>query len=523
MKADFTEISGIIKQEISQYKSKLDVSTVGRVVELADGIARIYGLDDVMVGEVLEFEEDVFGEAFNLEEDSVGAVIYGDYTKVREGADVKATGRLMSVPVGAELLGRVLNSLCEPIDGGPAVETSKRRFIESDAPGIAQRQPVVQPLQTGLKCIDSMIPIGRGQRELIIGDRKTGKTAIALDTIINQKDQDVICVYVSIGQRASALAEIAEILRKSGAMDYTIVIAASAAESAPMQYIAPYSGCALAEYFMYEKNRDTLCIYDDLSKHAISYRQLSLLLRRPPGREAYPGDIFYLHSRLLERSAKLSDKHGGGSLTALPIVETLEGQISAYIPTNVISITDGQIYLVRDLFHAGIRPAVDVGISVSRVGGHAQVEAMKKVAAKLRLDLAAFRELQNFAKLGTELDAVSRAQLDQGERMVELLKQPQFEPMTVGAQVITIFIGSKGLLGDVPVNEVSKFATEFLKWLMKEHPDYVDEINKTGTFSDDLADKVTAALTRYKSLRVPISRKDCEMGSLETTEISDRP
>jgi F-type H+/Na+-transporting ATPase subunit alpha len=486
-------------------------------VELADGIARIYGLDQAMVGEVLEFENDVFGEAFNLEEDSVAAVIYGDYTKVREGADVRATGRLMSVPVGEALLGRVLNSLCEPIDGGPIVETSLRRFIESDAPGIAQRQPVVQPLQTGLKCIDSMIPIGRGQRELIIGDRKTGKTAIALDTIINQKDQNVICVYVSIGQRASALAEIVDILRKCGAMAYTTVIAASAADSAPMQYIAPYSGCALAEYFMYEKHHDTLCIYDDLSKHAISYRQLSLLLRRPPGREAYPGDIFYLHSRLLERSAKLSDKHGGGSLTALPIVETLEGQISAYIPTNVISITDGQIYLVRDLFHAGIRPAVDVGISVSRVGGHAQVEAMKKVAAKLRLDLAAFRELQNFAKLGTELDAVSRAQLDQGDRMVELLKQPQFAPMTVGAQVITIFIGSKGLLGDVPVNQVSEFAGKFLQWLMKEYPAYIDEINKTGTFSDALADKVAAALTQYKSLKAQGSPLDHDWNTPDTS------
>ena len=517
MKPDFTEISGLIKQEISQYKNKLDVSTVGRVVELADGIARIYGLDQVMVGEVLEFENEVFGEAFNLEEDSVGAVIYGDYTKVREGADVKATGRLMSVPVGEELLGRVLNSLCEPIDGGPIVETSSRRFIESDAPGIAHRQPVGQPLQTGLKCIDSMIPIGRGQRELIIGDRKTGKTAIALDTIINQKDQNVICVYVSIGQRASAVAEIVEILRKCGALAYTIVIAASAADSAPMQYIAPYSGCALAEYFMYDKHRDTLCVYDDLSKHAISYRQLSLLLRRPPGREAYPGDIFYLHSRLLERSAKLSDKHGGGSLTALPIVETLEGQISAYIPTNVISITDGQIYLVRDLFHAGIRPAVDVGISVSRVGGNAQVAAMKKVAAKLRLDLAAFRELQSFAKLGTELDAVSRAQLDRGDRMVELLKQPQFAPMTVGEQVISIFTGSKDLLCDVPVNQVSEFATKFLKWLMKEYPAYIDEINKTGTFSDALADKVAAAAIQYKSLKPPGSRADHDWNTPDTS------
>ncbi|MCJ7777854.1 MAG: F0F1 ATP synthase subunit alpha, partial [Sedimentisphaerales bacterium] len=461
MKADFTEIGSILKQEISQYKSKLEVSKVGRVVELADGIARIYGLDDAMVGEVLEFENDIFGEAFNLEEESIGAVIYGDYTKVREGSDVRVTGRLMSVPVSEEVLGRVLNPLCEPIDGGPPIKTSVRRLIETDAPGIAHRQPVRQPLQTGLKSIDSMIPIGRGQRELIIGDRKTGKTAIVLDTIINQKDKNVICVYVAIGQRASAIAEVIDTLKRYGAMAHSIVIAASASDSAPMQYIAPYSGCALAEHFMYEKNRDTLCVYDDLSKHAIAYRQLSLLLRRPPGREAYPGDIFYLHSRLLERSAKLSDKRGGGSMTALPIVETLEGQISAYIPTNVISITDGQIYLLRELFHAGIRPAIDVGVSVSRVGGDAQVEAMKKVAAKLRLDLAAFRELQNFARLGTDLDKASQAQLDRGSRMVELLKQPQFCPMSVGEQVITIFVGSSGLLDDIPVKEVGELVIRF--------------------------------------------------------------
>jgi len=374
-----------------------------------------------------------------------------------------------------------------------------RRFIESDAPGIAQRQPVKQSLQTGLKSIDSMIPIGRGQRELIIGDRKTGKTAIALDTIINQKGKDVICIYVAIGQRASAIAEVVETLKKYDAMPYTVVIAASAADSAPMQYIAPYAGCALAEYFMYERHRDTLCVYDDLSKHAIAYRQLSLLLRRPPGREAYPGDIFYLHSRLLERSAKLSDKRGGGSLTALPIVETLEGQISAYIPTNVISITDGQIYLLRELFHAGVRPAIDVGVSVSRVGGDAQVPAMKKVAAKLRLDLAAFRELQNFARLGTELDSASQAQLDRGSRMVELLKQPQFAPMTVGEQVITIYIGSVGLLDDIAVNAVGEFATKFLQHLAKEHPQYVDEINKTKVFSDELAEKIAATIKQFKA------------------------
>jgi len=407
---------------------------------------------------------------------------------------------VISIQVGQELLGRVVNPLCQPIDGGPAIAASATRPIESDAPGIAERQPVKQPLQTGLKSIDSMIPIGRGQRELIIGDRKTGKTAIAIDTIINQKDKNVICIYVAIGQKVSTVAEVVEILNRYGAMAYTVVIAASAGDSAPMQYIAPYSGCALAEYFMYEQHRDTLCVYDDLSKHAVAYRQLSLLLRRPPGREAYPGDIFYLHSRLLERSAKLSEQLGGGSMTALPVVETLEGQISAYIPTNVISITDGQIYLQKDLFHAGIRPAIDVGMSVSRVGGHAQVDAMKKVASKLRLDLAAFRELQNFARLGTELDSAAQSQLDRGNRMVELLKQQQFAPMSVGEQVITIFAGASGLLDDVAVDAVSRFADGFLQQLRKEHPEYIDEINKTGKLSDELRQKLTAAMNGYKVL-----------------------
>ena len=501
MKFDVSEISGILKQEISQYRNKLDMSTVGRVIEVGDGIARIYGLDNAMAGEILRFENDIIGEAFNLEEDSVGAVIYGEYTKVKEGSDVHLTGQLMSIPVGDELLGRVVNPLCEVVDGGPAINAATRRNIESDAPGIAQRQPVKQSLQTGIKSIDSMIPIGRGQRELIIGDRKTGKTAIALDTIINQKDKNVICVYVAIGQKESTVAEVVDTLRKHDAMGYTVVFVASASDSAPMQYIAPYAGCTIAEYFMYEKHRDTLCIYDDLSKHAVAYRQLSLLLRRPPGREAYPGDIFYLHSRLLERSAKLSEKLGGGSLTALPMVETLEGQISAYIPTNVISITDGQIYLQRDLFHAGIRPAIDVGISVSRVGGNAQVEAMKKVASKLRLDLAAFRELQDFARMGTELDSTAQAQLDRGNRMVELLKQPQFSPMTVGEQVITIFAGASGQLDDVPVNEVSQFMALLLQHLMVQHREYIDEINKTGKFGDELAGKVTAAIKTYKETR----------------------
>jgi len=501
MKFDVREISNILKQEIGQYKNKLAVSTVGRVVEVGDGIATIYGLDNAMVGEMLLFGNNVIGEVFNLEEDSVGSVIYGDYTKVKEGSDVRTSGYLLSIPVGEKLMGRVVDPLCRPLDGGPPVEASVRRAIEFDAPGIAQRQPVKQPLQTGLKSIDSMIPIGRGQRELIIGDRKTGKTAIALDAIINQKDKDVICVYVAIGQKESTVAEVIENLRRHGAMAYTVVVAATAAESAPMQYIAPYSGCTLAEYYMYEQHRDTLCVYDDLSKHAVAYRQLSLLLRRPPGREAYPGDIFYLHSRLLERSAKLSEAHGGGSLTALPIIETLEGQISAYIPTNVISITDGQIYLLKDLFNAGIRPAVDVGTSVSRVGGNAQVGAMKKVAAKLRLDLATYEELKNFARLGTELDVTAQAQLDRGSRMVELLKQPQFVPMSVGRQVITIFAGSSGLLDDVAITTISRFAEELLEWLGKNHPDYIEEIDKTKEFSDLLAEKLKTAITEFKQLK----------------------
>jgi F-type H+-transporting ATPase subunit alpha len=500
MKFDVSEIKSVLKQEISRYQSKLDISTVGRVTEVGDGIARIYGLSNAMAAEMLEFEGGVLGEVFNLEEESIGAVIYGDYLKVKEGSNVRSTGKLLSVPVGNDILGRVVNPLCEPVDGGPAITATARRFIESESPGIAGRQPVKQPLQTGLKCIDSMIPIGRGQRELIIGDRKTGKTAIAIDTIINQKGKDVICVYVAIGLKESTIAEVVEILRVNGAMEYTVVVAASAGDSAPMQYIAPYAGCAIAEYFMYDHKRDTLCVYDDLSKHAIAYRQLSLLLRRPPGREAFPGDIFYLHSRLLERGVKLSNELGGGSLTALPIVETLEGQVSAYIPTNVISITDGQIYLQKDLFHAGVRPAVDVGISVSRVGGDAQIDAMKKVAGKLRLDLASFRELQDFARLGTELDPAAQAQLDRGCRMVELLKQPQYRPLTAGEQVISIFAGSSGLLDDVPVEAVGRFATELLAWIRADKPEYIHEIDTVKKMSDDLTKKLTGAINTFKSV-----------------------
>jgi len=500
MKIDISEITGILKQEIAQYEAKLAVVKVGRVVEVGDGIARIYGLEGAMASEMLLFENDIIGEVFNLEEDSLAAVIYGDYTKIREGSDVRSTGRLMSVPIGDEVIGRIVTPLCQPLDGGPAITTKAIRLLESEAPGIAQRQPVRQPLQTGIKSIDSMIPIGRGQRELIIGDRKTGKTAIALDTMINQKGKDVICVYVAIGQKDSTIAEVIDVLRRHEAMDYTIVIAATAADSAPVQYIAPYAGCALAEHFMYDKHRDTLCVYDDLSKHAVAYRQLSLLLRRPAGREAYPGDIFYLHSRLLERSAKLSDKLGAGSLTALPIVETLEGQVSSYIPTNIISITDGQIYLQRDLFHAGVRPAIDVGVSVSRVGGDAQVQAMKKVAARLRLDLAAYYELLDFARLGTELDPASQRRLERGKRMVELLKQPQFSPLSVGEEVVTILAGSSGLLDDIPVTAVAGFATDMLRWLNDRYPDLVAEINKTGKLSDELAGKITDRVNEYKTI-----------------------
>jgi F-type H+-transporting ATPase subunit alpha len=453
-----------------------------------------------MAGEMLLCEDGTVGEVFNLEEDFIGVVIYGDYTKVREGSEVRSTGRLMSVPVGEEMIGRIVTPLGQPLDGGPAITAKAIRLLESEAPGIAQRQPVRQPLQTGLTSIDAMIPIGRGQRELIIGDRKTGKTAIALDMIVNQKGKDVVCIYVAIGQKDSTVAEVIDILKRCGTMEYTIVIVAAAADSAPMQYIAPYAGCAIAEHFMYDKQRDTLCIYDDLSKHAVAYRELSLLLRRPAGREAYPGDIFYLHSRLLERSAKLSDKLGAGSLTALPIVETLEGQISSYIPTNVISITDGQIYLQRDLFHAGVRPAIDVGVSVSRVGGDAQVQAMKQVAARLRLDLSAYYELLDFARLGTELDPAAQRRLDRGKRMVELLKQPQFSPLSVGEEVVTILAGSSGLLDDVPVAAVSGFALDMLRWLKDRYPDLVAQINRTGKLGDELTSKLTDRINEYKAL-----------------------
>src|SRR5881392_3086036 len=441
MEIKAVEISKIIREQIEEYEAGIDVSEIGSVISVGDGIARVYGLEKAMAGELLEFPHGVMGLALNLEESQVGVVLLGEYTEIRESDQVRRTGRIMEVPVGEALVGRVVNALAQPIDGKGPIVTKDRLSVERLAPGVIDRQPVKEPLQTGLKAIDSMIPIGRGQRELIIGDRQTGKTAVAIDTIINQKGQNVICVYVAIGQKRSTVAQVVKTLQEYGAMDYTIVVSASASDPAPMQYLAPYAGCAIGEYFR-ESKRHALCIYDDLSKHAAAYREISLLLRRPPGREAYPGDVFYLHSRLLERAAKLSDANGGGSLTSLPIIETQAGDVSAYIPTNVISITDGQIYLEADLFYSGVRPAVNVGLSVSRVGGAAQIRGMKQVAGRLRLDLAQYREMAAFAQFGSELDAATQAQLARGERMVELLKQDQYRPMPVENQVISIFAGT---------------------------------------------------------------------------------
>jgi len=492
------EIASVIAREIENYEDKLVAEEVGTVMEVGDGIARIYGLQGAMAGEMLEFENGAFGLALNLEENCIGAVILGEYLDLKEGGTVRRTGKVLSVPVGKEMIGRVVTPLGIPTDGGPAIKSDKFRPVESPAPGVADRKPVEVPLQTGIKAIDAMTPIGRGQRELIIGDRRTGKTAIALDTIINQKGQDVICVYVAIGQKESTVVGVVDTLRKHGAMDYTVVVEASASLPAPLQYIAPYAGCAIAEYFMYEENRDTLCIYDDLTKQAQAYRQLSLLLRRPPGREAYPGDVFYLHSRLLERAAKLSDEKGGGSLTALPLIETQEGEVSAYIPTNVISITDGQIYLLPDLFFAGVRPAVDVGISVSRVGGKAQVKSMKRVAGSLRLDLAAFRELEAFAQVGTELDAATQQQLDRGRRMVELLKQPQYEPFHVADQVISIFAGTQGYLDDVPEDKVRDFENKFLAYMKDQGKDLRDQLIRTNDLTEELSQALHEHVKKFK-------------------------
>jgi F-type H+-transporting ATPase subunit alpha len=493
MKIKTEEIKSIIKKEIETYKSELDVSEVGTVIQVGDGIARIHGLSNAMSGEMLEFENGVQGMVLNLEEDSIGCAVLGDYLKIQEGDSVKRLNRVLAVPVGEELLGRVVSPLGEPLDGKGPLNTTKYRPLEFVAPGIAARQSVHEPMQTGIKSIDSMTPVGRGQRELIIGDRKTGKTAIAVDTIINQKGKGVICVYVAIGQKGSTVAAVVEKLVEHGAMEYTIVVAANASDPAPSQYIAPYAGCAMAEYFMYEKKGHTLCVYDDLSKQANAYRELSLLLRRPPGREAYPGDIFYCHSRLLERAAKLSDEMGGGSLTALPIIETQAGEVSAYIPTNVISITDGQIYLLPNLFASGVRPAVDVGISVSRVGGAAQIKAMKKYAGSLRLDLAQFRELEAFAQMGTELDPATQKQIDRGVRLVEILKQGQYEPMDVADQVAIIYAGTQGLIDKVPVNMVKDFEVKFLKHLKDSHSHIITQIHETRELKDvDAMNKIIA-------------------------------
>ena len=566
MKFKVDEISSVINEEIRQYRSEVDLAEVGKVLEVGDGIARIYGLSNAMAGERLEFENGASGQVFNLEETSVGAVILGDYLGIKEGDEVRRTGELVSIPCGDAMIGRVVNPLGEPLDGKGTIDTPYRRPLEWKAPGISARQPVTEPLQTGIKAIDSMIPIGRGQRELIIGDRKTGKTAIAIDTILNQKSSGVICVYVAVGLKESTVATVVDKLQEHGAMDYTVVVSASASDPAPLQYIAPYAGAAIAEYFMYSQGKATLCVYDDLSKQAQSYRQLSLLLKRPPGREAYPGDVFYLHSRLLERSCKLRDEYAvvpkdtpedsvdrsvvvkhpqglsapeevrpddnlglyhreegekraeafrqsldssgdyrvhhypdsGGSMTALPIIETLEGEVSAYIPTNVISITDGQIYLEPDLFFAGVRPAVNVGISVSRVGGNAQIKAMKKVAGSLRLDLAAFRELEAFAQLGTDLDTATQRQLDRGKRMVELLKQPQYRPYPVEEQVVSIFAGTKGLLDSLPPGKVLAFEAELLKHFRNEFPELLDEIREKKALSDELTEKITKIIEDFK-------------------------
>ena len=498
MKFKADEIASVIQAEIEQYQSQIDVREVGRVLEVGDGIARVYGLSGVMSGEMVEFPGGIIGLAFNLEENSVGVIILGDYLKIQEGDEVKSTGRLLSVPVGPNVIGRVLDPLGNPLDGKGPVATTERRDVETMAPGVAERKPVTESLQTGIKAIDAMTPIGRGQRELIIGDRKTGKTAIGIDAIINQKNSGVKCFYVAVGQKESTIAGVIEVLRAKGAMDYTTVIVASASDPAPLQYVAPYAGTAMAEYFMY-KGEHTLIVYDDLSKQAVAYRQLSLLMRRPPGREAFPGDVFYAHSRLLERSAKLSDALGGGSLTSLPIIETLEGEVSAYIPTNVISITDGQIYLQPDLFFSGIRPAMNVGISVSRVGGAAQIKAMKKVAGGLRLDLASFRELEAFAQLGTDLDAATQSRLDRGYRMVEILKQGQYEPLDVIDQVLIIFAGTRGFLDKVPVKEVRAWEKSFLNYMRDRKGELRKKIVDSKDLDADAMTALTAAVGEFQT------------------------
>ena len=500
------ELKDILLKEIQAADlAAIDVREVGTVLEVKDGIARIYGLTSAMAGEMLEFtssetSEKVTGQALNLEEDNIGAVIFGNYLVLREGDEVRRTGRVLDVPVGPALVGRVVDALGRPVDGLGPVHTTTTRKVDIVAPGIIKRQPVKEPLQTGIKAIDSMIPIGRGQRELIIGDRGTGKTAIAIDTIINQKGEGVICVYVAIGQKNSTVAAVVERLKEHGAMDYSIVVVASAAEPAPMLYIAPFAGCAMAEYFMYDEKQATLCVYDDLSKQAAAYRQLSLVLRRPPGREAYPGDVFYLHSRLLERAAKLANEMGAGSLTALPIIETQAGDVSAYIPTNVISITDGQIFLETDMFYSNVRPAINPGISVSRVGGSAQIKAMKQVAGRLRLDLAQYRELEAFAQFGSELDQATQKQLARGARVVEVLKQPQYQPMPVERQVMIIFAVTNGYLDDVAPEDIKAWEQGFLDFMEAQHPELGQEIRTRKLLPDELAARLRAAIDEYKKI-----------------------
>jgi len=498
MKIKSDEITSLLKAEIEDYKKKLDVRDVGVVVKVGDGIATVYGLENVMYGELIEFPGSVFGMALNLEDETIGAVIFGSDQGIKEGDEVKGTGRVVDVPAGEELIGRVVNALGQPIDGKGPIKTNKKRRVESPAPGVIQRQPVKEPLLTGIKAIDSMIPVGRGQRELIIGDRQTGKTAVALDTILNQKGQDVVCIYVAIGQKSSSVAQVIKTLEETGAMEYSIVVVASSADSAPLQYLAPYTGCTIGEEFR-DTGKHALVVYDDLSKHAVSYRQLSLLLRRPPGREAFPGDIFYTHSRLLERAAKLNDEHGGGSLTALPIIETQAGDVSAYIPTNVISITDGQIYLEADLFYQGIRPAVNVGLSVSRVGGNAQFKAMKQVAGRLRLDLAQFREMEAFARFGTELDEATQQQLDRGRRLVEILKQDQYVPQRLSIQVITIYAGVNGFLDDLDEGLIKKFVTDFNTYLENEKKSLLDKIEASKEINDDIKKSIEDEITFFKN------------------------
>ena len=493
------EVTSILEQELEQFKPRLDMASVGTVLQVGDGIARLYGLDDCMAGELLEFPGGIVGMALNLEASSVGAVIFGSDMKIKDGDTVKRTGKIAQVPVGKALAGRVVNALGQPLDGKGPIVADAYRPIEGHAPSVIQRQPVKEPLQTGLKAIDSMIPIGRGQRELIIGDRQTGKTAIAIDAILNQKDSGVHCIYVAVGQKLSTIVAVAQILERHGALEYTTIVSASSDEPAPLQYIAPYAGCAMGEHDLYHQGH-ALVIYDDLSKHAQAYRQLSLLLRRPPGREASPGDVFYLHSRLLERAAKLRDDLGGGSLTALPIVETQAGDISSYIPTNVISITDGQIYLETDLFYAGIRPAINVGLSVSRVGGNAQTKAMKQVAGRLRLDLAQYRELAAFAQFGSDLDKATQQQLTRGERMVEVLKQDQYQPMPMPTQVLIIYAGTAGHLDGLPADAVRRFEQEFLAFMTQAYPEIEHEIGKSKVISEATGKRLDEAITKFKQI-----------------------